>query len=266
LEAAGVRRLARVALTIAGAIVTASVPGDGRASDSRELLPDLVQPAPTDVSVVSIYTSAGFRYRLGFTTRIVNRGAGALRVVGHRASRSRPEMSASQNVKLSGGGWRSYPRVGTLRYIGERDHRHWHLLGFDHYSLLRKGLSFRRAHKLGFCLGDRAREDQRAGAPLVSLGGRCGDGMPDLLSVREGISVGWADVYMAQIEGQYFEVTGLSPGRYRVVERVNADRRIHESDYDNDVAWADIAIGRFPLDGQPPKVTVLARCGAPRRC
>ena len=49
------------------------------------------------------------------------------------------------------------PGVGKVRYVVSPDHRHWHLLGFDHYALRRPGsrAPVVRDRKTGFCLGDR---------------------------------------------------------------------------------------------------------------
>ena len=49
-----------------------------------------------------------------------------------------------------------------------------------------------------------------------------------LLGIREGISVGYGDDYAANLEGQYLPLTGVADGRYVLVHRVNADRRIRE--------------------------------------
>jgi hypothetical protein len=242
-------------------------PSGAGARQAHQLLPDLMQTAPSDLSVAAVQTSAGTRYQLGFTTTIENRGRGPLRIAGDRAGRARPVMSVSQHVKLRDGRWRWYRHRGVLRYAAAGDHHHWHLLGFDRYELRASGGRVLSAHKLGFCLGDRIRVSAvEADQPLRSLDPRCGRGRPGLLRLGEAISAGWADIYPAHIEGQYFDVTGLLPGRFRLTQTVNPLRRLVEARYANNVAWADIEIGAPPVDGSGPPVRLIASCGAPFRC
>ena len=88
-------------------------------------------------------------------------------------------------------------------------------------------------------------------------------GEPQLLGVSEGISVGYGDNYAANLEGQYLRLSGLSSGRYVLVHRVNADRRLRETDYDNDAASLLLQL-RWRM-GQP-LVRILRRCPGTDRC
>jgi hypothetical protein len=132
--------------------------------------------------------------------------------------------------------------VGRLRYVAASDHRHWHLLGFDRYILRRAGGAHAvvRDQKTGFCLGDRYPDARRgrlpAAPPRKVHRSRCGLDHPEFLGVQEGISVGYGDAYAATLEGQYLPLTGLPAGRYVLVHRVNADRRLRELDYTNNAA------------------------------
>ena len=65
---------------------------------------------------------------------------------------------------------------------------------------------------------------------------RCGLGEPARLGINEGISVGYGDDYPANLEGQYLPLSGHRNGRYLLIHRVNADRKLRESRYDNDAA------------------------------
>ncbi len=55
-------------------------------------------------------------------------------------------------------------------------------------------------------------------------------------------SVGYGDDYSAHVEGQYIDITGVAPGGYYLVHRVNADRRLLESRYANNVASVGVRI------------------------
>jgi hypothetical protein len=81
--------------------------------------------------------------------------------------------------------------------------------------------------------------------------------------IQEGISVGYGDDYDPTLEGQYMRLTGVPSGRYLLVHRVNADRRLRELRYDNNAASLLIRVrwrqGR-------PWVRVLRACTASPRC
>jgi len=201
------------------------------------LLPDLVQERPAKLVV----TRAGREYRLGFRSAVRNVGPGPLEVVGARLDRSADEMTAKQVIARAAGASTLKHRVGALRYVVSPDHRHWHLLGFQRYSLVRPdGTTAVRDRKTGFCLGDRYAFVETP-APREHPG-RCGLGQPALLGVTQGISPGYGDAYAANLEGQYLRLNGLRAGRYRLVHRVNVGRRLRELRYDNNSAAVTIKL------------------------
>jgi hypothetical protein len=61
-------------------------------------------------------------------------------------------------------------------------------------------------------------------------------------ATNQGISVGWADVYLASIDCQFVDVTGAPPGRRVLEVEVNPDRVLPESNYRNNSATARIRI------------------------
>jgi hypothetical protein len=215
-------------------------------ADPAPLLPDLVQERPKDLGVVE----AGGEFRLGFWSGVSNTGAAPLVIEGARASRSTPHMTATQVVPNEALGPMRRADVGTLEYVRLRGHRHWHLQDFERYELRRAdGKAARPSRKTGFCLGDRydaARSRRLAGEPLrPPYGGLCGIDRPDLLRISVGISVGFGDDYDPQLEGQYVDVTGLPAGRYVLVHRVNPERRLLETRYDNNTSCLSVTL-RWP--------------------
>jgi Lysyl oxidase len=70
--------------------------------------------------------------------------------------------------------------------------------------------------------------------------------------VVQGISVGYGAAYDAFLEGQHVEITGLPAGRYRLVHRVNADRRLREASLANNAAAVSV---RLTWRGGRPRVT-----------
>lgn len=212
------------------------------------------------------------RFRLSFVSAADNVGAGPLIVVGHRAGSDVPEMSADQILRLADGSTRTVSAVGSLEYVEERTHGHWHLQRFMVYELHRASdfELVRPDRKTGFCLGDRYETDaatklpNEPGAPSYTTD--CGGGEPGLLSVEEGISVGYGDDYKFWRDGQYVDVTGLPAGRYVLVHRVNPKRRLAESDYANNASSALLSITWPNGKTEKPFVLALAFCPDTARC
>jgi hypothetical protein len=211
----------------------------GRGGDSpRELLPDLDQAPPSAISVVE--RDGGDR--LVFLSAVENIGGGPLVVRGRRSATER-DMHATQLVRRSDGSTESVPLRARLRFVVSETHRHWHLLGFETYELRTVGgRTLGRDQKTGFCLGDRydaSVSTRLPGEPARAFWTQeCGRGQTERRRILQGISPGFGDDYVPLLEGQYIDVTGLAPGRYVLVHRVNADRDIRELDYANNAASA----------------------------
>jgi hypothetical protein len=231
------------------------------------LLPDLVQRPPTQVGIVQV----GASFRLGFQSSVENVGAGPLQIHGHRASTESP-MVADQVVNMSNGSTETLAGIGSMIFYVP--HNHWHYLGFDHYEL-RKASDYSLVapdQKMGFCLGDRFSVFGGVVADPPSPPGpftesNCESGNTAALSVTEGISPHYGDLYGPQVEGQYIDITGVEAGEYEIVHRVNEDHSIHESSYNNDVASVLIKLTLSgPVGEQVPAVTVLQTCAESEHC
>jgi len=233
---------------VAGLAATAFVAGGqgagGTTTGGAELLPDLLQERPQDLSVQRVRS----RQLLGFRSAVQNVGDGPLIIVGSRPSRAMRDMKASQVVLRAGGTLRRVAGTGFLRYVPSPDHSHWHFLPFERYELRSEATGARivRDRKSGFCLGDRYRIEPRladaVAAPVYVS--RCGLNRPTLLQIREGISVGWADDYAAYLDSQHIDVTEVPAGRYLLVHTVNPTGRIVERSRANNLASVRIALTR----------------------
>jgi hypothetical protein len=239
--------------------------GDGPGEPAGELLPDLDQVAPAALSVVE----KDGRERLVFLSSVENVGAGPLLVSGRRESVSEPEMRATQLIRRSDGSTEPFPLHARLRFVVSETHRHWHLLDFERYELRNEaGHTLGRDHKTGFCLGDRY--DAHASTRLPGEPARavwtqeCGRGQTGRLRILEGLSPGFGDDYVPLLEGQYIDVTGVGPGRYLLVHRVNADRDIREESYANDAASVLLELERGPKG--KARVSVLKTCPRSATC
>jgi hypothetical protein len=125
-----------------------------------------------------------------------------------------------------------------------------------------------RDRKTGFCLGDRydARSKVRIPGepPRAVWTHNCAKNQPERLRVLQGISPGYGDDYVPNLEGQFVDVTDVPAGRYLLVHRVNSEDDLHESNYENNAASVLFELTR--PEGRPPQVSVLAECPASASC
>lgn len=151
----------------------------------------------------------------------------------------------------------------SVRYFSRPGHNQFHLARFERYELRNEADgAVARDTKAGFCLGDRA--PARTGHGPARFTGPCGRGIRNALRLTVGISVGWADPYSADLDGQELDLTGLPAGLYTLVNRVNGDGTLRESSYGDNVAATRIRLAWPNGRSAPPVVTPLAFCRAER--
>jgi hypothetical protein len=245
-------------------MVPAAIALGGSNASGVPLLPDLDQEWPTQLVV----TQSGTSWRLGFRSAVRNVGDGPLIITGHRLWGGQNRMRADQVIRNAGAPASVVRGTGRLRYVRSVDHRHWHLMRFDRYELRRAGSGrvVVRDRKTGFCLGDRyevTTRDLPARAPEPVYTSSCGLDRPGLDTIREGISVGYGDDYVANLEGQYLPLDGLRRGLYVLVHEANPNRLLVESSYANNAASALL---RLRWRRGEPRITVLALCPTTDRC
>jgi hypothetical protein len=260
------RALIRLVPALVGiaTLIPVAMAAGGAQPPGNPLLPDLDQETPSGL----LLTKGSDGWRLGFNSAVRNVGAGPLIIDGHRMAAAETTMDADQMVLRTGEARSVVRDVGHLRYVRSPDHQHWHLLGFDHYELRRPrgDRALVGDRKTGFCLGDRYEVTSRSlpGRPPQKVyGSRCGLERPGLMGVREGISVGYGDVYVANLEGQYLPLRHVRAGTYLLVHRVNADRRLLESSFANN---ASSLLLRLRWRHRVPWIRVLATCPDSDRC
>jgi hypothetical protein len=251
-------------------LVAGACSGSATGGVPKLLLPDLDQRPPLAVSTRWGGTSTAPQPLLVFTSTVENVGYGPLLVRGHRTSRRARTMAAEQLVQKRGGGLEDVDGVGRLRYNVNPTHSHWHLLPFEQYELRTlDGTRIVRDHKSGFCLNNDYRSPLTTlGPPAVNPVKRddCAKDRPGALSVVEGIAVGWGDLYIPQKEGQSLDLTGVAPGDYDLVHRVNVGRLLREASYANDSASLRIRLTAPPAPGQLPTVQILQTCETGTHC
>jgi hypothetical protein len=235
-----------------------------------ELLPDLEQRPPTDLSVKSVVRGGRRHFLLGFDSATDNVGLGPVVISARRSSPRVPFMQASQIVRVEGRSRRTYPGVGVLRYVYSATHSHWHVMGFQRYELRTlDGAVLRRDRKSGFCLADhwahapgRFLDEPRG--PVFK--GYCERGRPRALTVYQGTSVGYTDRYPSHFHGQNLDLSGIAAGTYVLVHRANRSLRLHELRYENNAASVRIRIAWPRGRAGAPSVRVLRTCPASDRC
>jgi hypothetical protein len=259
-------RLMRYALATLVALLALAAPASPATTGPRPLLPDLLQATPTTLTVSHV----GSEWHLNFASVVFNYGKGPLIIQGSRPDTSNPQMVANQVVAMSDGSQTTVPNIGRLEFVHSETHNHWHYLKFDTYSLVpAAGGAPRQDRKTGFCLGDREPAPTGATGPPPGtpadpfFTGGCGYDHPELLTMTEGISVGYGDDYLPRLEGQYVDMTGLPAGRYTLVHHVNADRALRESDMSNN---AGSVLVELAWKKGVPTVTQLAGCNLSARC
>lgn len=211
-------------------------------------LPDLRQEVPAELTL----SQADGVMRLGFRSATDNIGLGPLIIDGHRSDPSANVMRATQVIDVDDGTQIRHHGVGSLSYVRLRTHQHWHLADFMRYELRRASdhVMVRPSMKTGFCLGDRFNLDiftQMPNEPTAAVfTGQCGLRQPGLMDIREGISVGHADYYAANLEGQWMDITTLPQGRYWLIHRADPENEIFETNEDNNVASLLLDLRRVP--------------------
>ena len=204
-----------------------------------------VAPLPPDLVTLSVgpddlhLASEHGRRVLELSNEISNRGAGPLEVFPSAASANcdgdgdpANDRDASQRVFADSNGSGAFER-GTDAVASERlfgcmryhvAHDHWHVLDFARYELRSEatGKLAASTRKVGFCLGDNRRafagplSPETPGLPL-----RLDDETPCDSMATQGLSVGWADIYLYYVPGQQIEIETVPDGRYCLVSRAD---------------------------------------------
>lgn len=224
-------------------------PNCGPRPPAAAKLPDLMNIVPHHIHV----QEARQRHRLVFTTGLANVGAGPLELVPN-VSLEPPItlVSATQYVydsETNSGSSRVCRKSLTDAFVFHPEHRHWHLVGVNEFSIYRaldngSAGAWTTSGSLGslkesFCLLDyvKMNADQ-----LSSFG--------IALPLREyfncygihGISRGWVDYYHHSTHGQFIDITGAPAGIYYFVLEANPDGIFLERNYTNNRSWVSFRL------------------------
>lgn len=108
-------------------------------------------------------------------------------------------------------------------------HNHFHFDDFARYELRQRGSDGLAAlgQKRSFCIEDAERVSPGASTDAnYCCGNQCGN--------RQGVQVGWGDVYPSHLPCQWIDVTGVAPGDYDLCVLLNTERLLAEAPEGND--------------------------------
>ncbi len=254
----------------------ALVVGAAPAAAASDLLPNLVADPPANAEL-DVNTG---HLLLRFDGFVHNAGPGPLEVRGQRATTADP-MVAYQRIYRTDGTTYDVAMPGAqFVYAANDGHQHWHLQNVAAYSLWNyaKTQPVAPADKVGFCMADSEHVDpfgpttpyySDSPAPGVPSRAFCEKNNPDALSVFEGISSGWRDVYEKTLVFQWVDVTDVAPGVYWLREDVDPKGFVREASPDRRPAYATtastipgydarpLALGVIPTDAPTP-ITLTA--------
>ncbi|HEY1594412.1 MAG TPA: lysyl oxidase family protein [Thermoleophilaceae bacterium] len=269
-------RWARRGAPLAATVALLALPALAQA-DPTPLLPDLVQEPPPVTSIQVGTDTDTNDWAITFSSIVGNIGQGPMQIDGQLGTDA-PDMTAYQVIQMSDGTTTedlTHP-IGHVHYDTDPSHNHWHFQPFDDYELRSlDGSQVFSDQKEGFCLvnslqvpfaGIRGAQGEfTIGAP-GDPGYFCNLGHPEAESIREGISIGWADEYTGIRSGTDVDLTGVPAGRYVLVQQVNTDQSIQELDYSNN-AWSAVVDISWPSGPSgAPKAIVRTTCPGTATC
>jgi Lysyl oxidase len=216
------------------------------------LLPDLRTLTPSHVSLV-IEEGSGNRL-LRFSNAVWNAGSGALELNGDYDPQSEI-VHAVQVIEREDGTLLERP-AGTFDYHAEHQHVHWDAFAYYQvWSSLPDGSlaeMLTSSEKVGYCLRDIKPyippEGEKELLELLNVPRQ--PGYSSCSWRRQGMSVGWYDIYHSYTSGQTLDISHLPDGTYALVSIVDPNQFLRESDETNNIAMI-----YFSLQGE--QISVL---------
>ena len=189
------------------------------------LLPDLRTLEPSGLRI-SRFSSDGTKL-LKLTNSVWNGGVGPLELIGGVDTGSGTQHVIQRILKDDG----EYSEKSIGEFVFHPGHNHWHLDSFSVYELWTlqpNGMLDQvvaTSGKVSYCLRDIYRS---AEAEQIDRAG-----FTSCPPVRQGLSVGWTDVYQYYLAGQSIDITGLKDGTYSLMSIADPFNLIQESDETN---------------------------------
>ena len=191
-------------------------------------LPDLITLPPFDLRIR--VNRVNGQKLLRFSNSIMNTGLSAMELSG-TSNLDTGKVSVDQHVFTANG---SEQKVPVGEFFFHKEHNHWHFGRFSRYEIWSLGsdgeleavVAF--SDKISYCLRDDSRADIPNAASRQTYSA-CDQNI-------QGISVGWIDTYRHHLEGQSIEITALPDGAYALRSVVDPDKKLWDSNYENNAA------------------------------
>lgn len=202
-------------------------------SQSSSLLPDLIPLPAQDITI----RDNGWQKQLAFSTTYYNIGSGQLELVGDPNMRGLTEdhnRDVFQRIYRADNTF-YYKLVGNFEW--HQEHLHYHYSDFVDYILEPMSMEGDplQQQKSTYCVRDVSRL-------LVSDVPEVDARYKICSKELQGVSVGWGDTYFHTYGDQFFDITSLESGTYRLSFIVNPDNRLTESSTDNNTAFVILDI------------------------
>ena len=242
--------IAVLALLLVVPNAAAEVANPCEGPEARHLLcPNLRIGRPAEI----YETSYGGRQLLRATSNVKSRGRGPMELRGHRNGWH--TMGVNQRIHRVGGG-RLVLRTGaTLHFTDVGSYfggSYWKVHQLARFELRRVGPDgklgpvIRTSPKLNYCLRDLERTRPGRRSPAFAHYPGC-DQDPYTDAVTLGTSVGWSDIYPADYDKQWINVSGLR-GCFAFTMTVDPKQLLFES---NERDNSSRRLVRLPYPGQP---------------
>src|SRR5205823_10857032 len=190
--------------------------------------PDLQTWAPSDIGIECDPTTG--QKLLRFSNAIGNLGEGPLEVIPtNHATTATTDAYQRLYSHDESGNWYVASTVYVGTFVFHPQHNHWHFEDFARYELhdvapdgFLGSAVLSSSQKVSFCLTDYALIDSSLEHAAKETYIPCEQTDP------QGISVGWADAYVWNLEGQTLDITGLPDGDYWLVSTTDPDDLLNE--------------------------------------
>jgi hypothetical protein len=237
-------------LATANGASAAGVENPCESAEARQLLcPNLRIGKASEIYVAGY----GGRVLLRATSDVKSRGKGPMELRGHRDGWH--TMRVNQRIHRKGGGRLVVKTEATLHFTDVGSYfggSYWKVHQLARFELRRVGPDgqtgpvLRAGPKLNYCLRDLERTRPGKRSPNTRHYPGC-DQDPYTEAVTLGTSVGWSDIYPADYDKQWIDVSGLR-GCFAFTMTVDPKQLLFESnEHDN----SSRRLVRLPYRGQP---------------
>jgi len=186
------------------------------------------------------------------TSDVESRGRGPMEVRGHRDGPRK--MRVTQRIYKVGGGHITVRTNASLRFTDVGEYfggSYWKVHQLARFTLRKVrpdgdlGPVLRTSPKLNYCLRDLDRTRPGKRSPVTAHYPGCNQD-PSIMRDVLGTSVGWSDIYPADYDKQYIDVSGLR-GCFVFQMTVDPKHLLFESDEHDNSSHRRV---RLPFDGE----------------